>query len=390
MQIAFTPQQEQLQGQLRDYLSQLITPALRAELDAHEAGGPRYMEAMKQLGRDGWLGLGWPVEYGGQGRDALEEFIFFDEIQRAGFPIPILTLSTVGPTLMSFGSEAQRAAFLPQILRGELHFSIGYTEPSSGTDLASLKTQAVRDGDDYVINGQKIWTSLVDHADYLWLAVRTDPDASKHKGISILIVPTDAPGFSHTRIENIGDSNVHAVYLEDVRVPVGNCVGGENRGWAMITNQLNHERVALMSIGLLRQMWDETLAWARNTRVGQDGRVIDVPWVQMSLARLDARLEVLKLMNWKQAWNIANDQLSRADASAIKVYGSELYVEAYQGLMEIIGAAGTLDASSHAVPLRGRLERIFRATLVLTFGGGTNEVQRDIIAMAGLRMPRSR
>jgi len=390
MHVAFSPEQEALQAELRTYLETLITPALRAELDEHEAGGPLYMEAMSALGRDGWLGLGWPKEYGGQGRPALDEFIFFDEIQRAGFPIPILTLSTVGPTLMAFGSDEQRAEYLPRILKGKLHFSIGYTEPSSGTDLASLKTQAVRDGDHYVINGQKIWTSLADHADYLWLAVRTEPDAPRHKGISILIVPTDAPGFTHTRIENIGDSNVHAVYLEDVRVPIENCVGGENRGWEMITNQLNHERVALMSVGLLRRMWDETKDWAAKTPAGPDKTVLDLAWVKLLLAELDAKIEVLKLMNWKQAWNIAHDQLSPADASAIKVYGSELYVWAYQSLMEIIGVGATLDASSFDAPLRGRLERIFRATLVLTFGGGTNEVQRDIIAMAGLRMARSR
>ncbi|MEM9728901.1 MAG: acyl-CoA dehydrogenase family protein [Myxococcota bacterium] len=384
----YTDEQKALLDELRAYFDDLITDELEDELNGAEGGGPLYHQAMQRLGKDGWLGIGWPKEHGGQGRGPIEQFIFFDEVQRAGFPVPILTLNTVGPTLLKFGTDAQKAKYPPKILEGRCHFSIGYTEPASGTDLASLKTTAVRDGDEYVINGQKIWTSLADHADYMWLACRTDPDAPAHKGISIIIVPADADGVQITPMHALGENNVHAVYYDNVRVPVENLVGAENNGWHLITTQLNHERVALCSVGPLGRIFTETVAWAENTPNGEGGTIADLPWVRTNLARVYAKLEVLKLLNWQQAWSIARDKLSPADASAIKVYGSEFYVEGSRLLMEIHGAAGTLHHSSEAALLRGRLEKYYRMSLVLTFGGGTNEIQRDIICQAGLRMPR--
>ena len=390
MRIEITPEQAALREQVRAYMDALLTDALRAELAEQEGGGPEYFKAMEQLGRDGWLGLGWPTEYGGKGLSSIEEFIFFDEVHRSGFPIPLLTLNTVGPTLMTFGSPEQRQAFLPRILSGRCHFSIGYTEPSAGTDLASLQTRAVRDGDEYVINGQKVFCSLADFADYIWLAVRTDPDAPKHQGISMIIVPTDVPGLSTTPIRNLGDSNIHAVYFEDVRVPVSNLVGKENTGWKMITTQLNHERVALMMVGPVLRHLREVRDWAAAEPTGDGKVLLELPWVQANLARLYVKLEVLKLLNWRQAWNLTHDTLRMEEASGIKVFGSEFYVEAYKLLMEVLGEAGMLQAGSAGALLRGEIERHYRAMLVLTFGGGTNEVQRDIIAMAGLRMPRTR
>ncbi|MEZ4269185.1 MAG: acyl-CoA dehydrogenase family protein [Myxococcota bacterium] len=390
MYVDLTDAHVALQTELRAYFDAMMTDALRAELDEIESGGPEYHKAMKQMGADGWLGLGWPKEYGGQERSPVEQFIFFDEIQRAGFPIPFLTLNTVGPTLMKYGTDAQRSEFLPRILKGELHFAIGYTEPSAGTDLASLRTTAVRDGDHYVINGQKVFTSLATVADYIWLAVRTEPNAPKHKGISILCIDAKTPGVSMSPIHTMGDNLTSATYYEDVRVPVTTLVGKEHGGWTLITNQLNHERVALFPVGPLARMLEETTAWARETRGGNGRTVLSRPWVQMVLGRVEAKLEVLKLMNWRQAWNLeAYGELSPAEASAVKVYGSELYVEAYRALLEVTGEAGQLQAGSPGAILGGRLERYYRSYLVLTFGGGTNEVQRDIISMAGLRMPRA-
>src|SRR5687768_1530418 len=181
MYLDYTTQEKALRGELRAYIERLMTPELEQEIAETESGGPLYTRALRRMGKDGWLGIGWPKRYGGQERPPIEQFIFFDEVQRAGFPIPLLTLNTVGPTLMQFGTDEQRERFLPAILRGEVHFCIGYTEPQAGTDLASLKTTAVRDGDDYLVNGQKAFTSLAHHADYVWLAVRTNPDAAKHK-----------------------------------------------------------------------------------------------------------------------------------------------------------------------------------------------------------------
>jgi alkylation response protein AidB-like acyl-CoA dehydrogenase len=389
MFIDFTEQERALRDQLRAYFREIVTDDVLAEVSEREGGGPLYTETMRRLGADGWLGIGWPEEYGGRARPAIEQHIFFDEVQRAGFPIPFLTLCTVGPTLIKYGTDAQKREMLPKILRGELHFSIGYTEANAGTDLASLETRAVRDGDCYVVNGQKVFTSLADHADYIWLAVRTDPNAPKHEGISILMVDTKLPGFSQTAIDTLGDNATAVTYYDDVRVPVSMLVGVENGGWKLITNQLNHERVALMAPGPAARLIEETAQWARDTELSDGGRVIDVPWVQTNLARAVAKIEVLRLMTWRQAANVERDRLDPAESSTVKVFGSESFMEIYPLLMEVFGPAGYLQAGSPGAVLRGRLERYYRTSLVLTFGGGTNEVQRDIIAMAGLRMPRA-
>jgi alkylation response protein AidB-like acyl-CoA dehydrogenase len=325
--------------------------------------------------------LGWPKEYGGQDRSQLDQLIFLDEAALAGVPIPFLTLNTVGPTIMRHGTEEQKRSLLPRIAGGELHFAIGYSEPGAGTDLASLKTRAVRQGDEYVINGQKMWTSLVSSADYIWLAARTDPDAVRHRGLSVLLVPTDAPGFSWTPVPTMAGPTTSATYYDDVRVPVEARIGNENEGWALITNQLNHERVALTSAAPLRAALQAVREWAFET-----GR-IQREWVQIHLARVHAQVEVLRLMNLRVA---TSDALTPAEASATKVYGTELSTEAYRLLLEVLGPAAVVRAGSPGAVLRGRIERAHRAALILTFGGGTNEIQRDIIAAAGLRLPVGR
>lgn len=388
MYIDYTPEQRALKDQVRALMHEILTPELRQELHHIEAGGPLYQQAMQTLGARGWLGIGWPKEFGGQERSPIEEFIFFDEVHRSGFPIPLLTLNTVGPTLISYGSPEQKASLLPRILEGKLHVSIGYSEPGAGTDLASLTTKAERDGDHYLINGQKTWISLVDHADYLWLACRTDANVPKHKGISVILVPMNAPGVSFTPIPNLGDAAINTVYLENVRVPVKNRVGPENGGWRMITSQLNHERIALMMVGPLDRLSKEVRAWAAETDDGTGHTLMSHRWVKRNLALVETRLEALTLLNWRQAYNMGQGVLTMQEASGIKVFGSEFYVEAYRLLLEILGVAGLIKTGEPAATLRGELERHYRATLVLTFGGGVNEVQRDIIAMAGLGLPR--
>ena len=383
MYLEFTEEQRNLQGRLRTYFEGLV-----ADVEGSAQDEPPYTRYIRRMGQDGWLGLGWPLEYGGQGRGPIDQMIFVEESHWAGVPLPLLTLNSVGPTLMALGTDEQKQQFLPGILRGTVHFSIGYTEPSAGTDLASLKTRAVRDGDEYVINGQKIFTSAIQYADYVWLAARTDPDAPKHKGLSVFIVPVDIPGFHWDPLPTTAGDITSSTFFEDVRVPVANLVGAENQGWKMITNQLNHERVAICpSSGLLRSLTD-VRRWAQGHRL-KDGRtVMDHEWVQISVARVQAKIEVLKLLNWKVAW--ASDKgLNPADASATKVYGTELALETYRLLLEVVGQAGYLVEGSPGAVLRGRLENQARSQTIFTFGGGTNEIQRDIIAMIGLGMPRS-
>jgi alkylation response protein AidB-like acyl-CoA dehydrogenase len=345
---------------------------------------------MGRMGKDGWLTIGWPKEYGGQGRGAVEQFIFWDETYRARAPLPLITVNTVGPTLMKFGTEQQKAELLPRIRAGELLVGIGYTEPGAGTDLASLETRAVRDGDHYVVNGQKIFTTHAQDAEYIWLAARTDPDAPKHKGISILLVPTTSPGYSCTPIRTVGGEMTNATYFQDVRVPLENLVGPENGGWGLITNQLNLERITLAMPGSADRLLDEVWAYAAKAEAPGGGSMIDEPWVQQALARVYAKLEALRVLNWRSAWLIDRGDPAMADASAVKVLGTELLIECYRLLLEITGGAGTIRRGEPGALFGGLLEQAYRGAMVNTFGGGVNEVQRDIIAMAGLGLPRAR
>ena len=390
MYIGYTDEQKALRDELRSYYEAMLTDEIQDELSRSEGVGPLARRLWKQMASDGWAGIGWPKEYGGQGRTPIEQFVFFDESMRAGAPVPMLTINSVAPTIMQYGSEEQKAFYLPKILAGEIHFAIGYTEPEAGTDLASLKTRAVRDGDEYVINGQKIWTSLATDVDYVWLAVRTDPDVKKHKGISMLIVPSDAPGFKVEPIKNMGGLNTNITFYDDVRVPVGNLVGEENKGWNLITNQLNHERVTLCSSGIVERQLEDVTAWAKEAKLADGRRVIDQEWVQMNLARVHARLEYLRLINWKVAADAtAGLPLDPAYASSIKVFGTEFYLEAFRALMEVMGSNAIVKGGSPAAVVQGRIEARTRSMHILTFGGGTNEMQRDLIALFGLNMPPS-
>ncbi|MGY6654541.1 acyl-CoA dehydrogenase family protein [Amycolatopsis sp. TRM77291] len=393
MRIDYTPEQRALAAELREYFAGLMTPERREALagDGGEYGdGLVYKEIVRDLGSAGWLAIGWPREYGGQDRPMLDQLVFTDEAAAAGVPVPFLTVNTVGPTIMRYGTEEQKAFYLPKIAAGELHFAIGYSEPGAGTDLASLRTRAVRDGDDYVINGQKMWTSLIEYADYVWLAARTDPDARKHKGLSMLIVPTSAPGFSWTKVHTVAGPGTSATYYDDVRVPVTSRVAGENEGWPLITNQLNHERVALTSAAPIQTSLREVRSWAQTTKLPDGSRVIDQPWVRLHLARIHTHAEYLKLRNWRIAWAAASGDLGPAEASATKVFGTEFATEAYRLMMEVLGAGAVVREGSPGAQLRGRIERLHRSSLILTFGGGTNEIQRDMIAATALGLPVTR
>lgn len=386
MEIAYTAEQEALRSRLRSYFLDLMTDEVQDECARGETGGPASLAAVRKMGSDGWLGIGWPTQYGGQGATPLEQFIFINESWRAGAPTPFLSINTVGTTIQEFGTQEQKDFFLPRILAGELHFSIGYTEPGSGTDLASLTTRAVRDGDEWVINGQKTFTSLASYADYVWLAARTDPDAPKHRGITIFAVPTTDPGFSYSKISTMVNASTFQTYYDNVRVPDTAIIGGLNRGWDLIVNQLNYERVSLAPPGTAERAYEQTLEFARSTQHPGGGRVIDQEWVRLNLARVRAGIDALTLMNWKAA---TAPRVDPALCSAIKVYGTEFYIEAYRLLAEVLGEQATLKRGSPLALMDGALERAMQGTLILTFGGGVNEVQRDLISLFGLGMPRT-
>ncbi|MES4891616.1 acyl-CoA dehydrogenase family protein [Streptomyces sp. NPDC096012] len=391
MHLDHTPEQLRLRAELRAYFARLVPDNAYARYADPAARKRFYRDTIRRLGADGWLGVGWPEEYGGRGMTAMEQFIFFDEAAQAGVPLPLMALNTVGPTLMRFGTHEQKAYFLPRVLSGEIDFAIGYSEPGAGTDLAALTTRAVRDGDEYVVNGQKVWTTNGDTADWVWLAVRTDPEAPPHKGITMLLVPTSEPGYSCTVINTLASHDTTASYYEDIRVPVSRRVGEENQGWRLITNQLNHERVTLAAHGTMAiRALHDVQRWTRGTKLADGRRVADLPWVRRLLARTHTRLEAMKLLNWQMVSAVEDGTLTPQDASAVKVYGSEARRDAYAWLMEIVAAAGPLKEGSAGAVLHGELERGYRSAVIFTFGGGNNEIQREIISWIGLGMPRVR
>ena len=387
MFVDLTPEQHALRLKVRDYFQNLMTPELRAALRGME-GGDLYRDTIRKIGRDGWLALGWPKEHGGQGYAATEQLIFFEEANIAGAPLPFVTISTVGPALMEFGTDKQKAQFLQGIAAGEILFSIGYSEPGAGSDLAALKTTARLEGDHFVVNGNKLWTSGAEAADYIWLAARTDPNLPRHKGISILILDTREAGFSHTVIPTCSNPTA-ATYYDNVKVPADMLVGKLNGGWQLVTSQLNHERLGLGAwsdkvVGLFRRVF----LWARAR--DENGRcAIDAPWVRSQLAECYARLEAMRLINFRIAADLEQGRMDVALASSTKVYGSESAIEILRKLSEIVGGSGLVRAGSAAALLLGELEYEVRASVTLTFGGGTNEIQRGLIAQFGLGMPRA-
>jgi alkylation response protein AidB-like acyl-CoA dehydrogenase len=387
MFIELTPEQRQLQAELRQYFSGLISPEERAEMEA-DRHGKAYRAVIKRMGSDGKLGVGWPKEFGGLGFGPIEQQIFVNEAQRADVPLPAVTLQTVGPTLQMYGSDAQKKKFLPAILAGDVHFAIGYTEPEAGTDLASLRTTAVRQGDEYIVNGQKVFTTGGHDADYIWLACRTDPEAVKHKGISILIVDTKDPGYSWTpMILSDGAHHTNATYYNDVRVPADMLVGEENAGWRLITTQLNHERVMLGPAGRIEGLRDLVADWARERTSASGTPLLEVPAVRDTLARATAAFRVNELLNWQVAGAGATGTEAVADSSASKVFASDEVQSLGLALERIVTSYGD-PADPETARLVQYLDATSKRNLVLTFGGGVNEVQRELIAMFGLGMPK--
>jgi 3-oxo-4-pregnene-20-carboxyl-CoA dehydrogenase beta subunit len=387
MQLELTEEQKGLRAELREYFESLMTDEER-DLLLVERHGEVYRDIVKRMGRDGWMGVGWPKEYGGRGFGEVEQQIFANEAARADIPLPSVTLQTVGPTLQVYGNQRQKDLFLPKILSGEVHFAIGYSEPDAGTDLASLRTTARREGDHYVVNGQKLWTTGGHDADYVWLAVRTDPDAPKHKGISVLIVDTRDPGYSWTPIITCdGAHHVNATYYNDVVVPADMLVGKENEGWKLITTQLNHERVMLGPAGRIEGLRDKVLAWCETHEAPDGDLVLHQPDVQQVLAEAAAVIRVNELLNYQVAAAGATGPVSVADASASKIFSSDRIQRLGHLLGEVVGHYG-----DPADPETGRLMRWLdshaKRNLVLTFGGGVNEVQRELVSMTGLGLPK--
>ncbi len=390
MYVNLTREQQALKNEIREYFAGVVTPEYRAMIHEYQSPGRLgvYKGLIRKMGQDGWLAVGWPKKFGGKGYTPLEQLIFFEEAFLAGVVLPFVTINTVAPALMEHGSEAHRRKFLPGIAAGEIHFAIGYTEPSAGTDLATLRTTALPEGDGFVVNGQKVFTSDIDAADYVWLACRTDPSQPRHRGISLLIVDAKAKGVSYTPIYTVGHQTF-ASYYSDVHVPGDSLVGELHGGWKLITAQLNHERIGLGAFGIKsRGCFFQTLAWAREP--GPTGtRPIDRPWVATALAECYQKLEAMRLLNYRMAADVTQGRVDVGLASASKVFGTETPIAVFRRLLEVVGAGGLYRRDSAAAVLTARLEEEYRLALINTFGGGVNELLRDIASQFGLGMPRT-
>ncbi|MCZ4500752.1 MAG: acyl-CoA dehydrogenase [Marmoricola sp.] len=388
--LELTEPQRAFKDEVRSYFSTLVSEDDKLDM-MENRHGEAYHRNIKQMGTDGWMGVGWPVEYGGKGLGEIEQQIFANEAARGDIHLPSVTLQTVGPTLQAYGTEKQKDMFLKDILAGDVHFAIGYSEADAGTDLASLRCAAKQDPatGDWIVNGQKMWTTGGHAADYIWIAVRTDPDAPKHKGITVMILDTKDPGYSWTPIVTCdGSHHVNATYYNDVRVPADMVVGEVNQGWRLITTQLNHERIMLGPAGRLEGLRDEVIAWAREKTSVDGTPLLEVPAIRDILARVTVAFRVNELLNWQVAGGSHDDpKKAVADASSSKVFASDEVQRLGLDLEEIVSAYGD-PSDPETASLLHFLDATSKRNLVLTFGGGVNEVQRELIAMFGLGLPK--
>lgn len=374
--------------EVREFLRENVTEALRVEVAEHnlEHPGGEVAAFRRKLGAKGWFGLNWPAEYGGLGLGAVHLHLLMSEFEYWGVPGPDLTVTSIAPMIMRHGTEQNKLEFLPAIARGEMTCALGYSEPDAGTDLASLRTRAVRDGDQWVINGSKIWNSGAQRSTHEWLCVRTDPDAPRHRGISVIVVPVDSPGVRIRPLIAWSGYRTNEVFFDDVRVPVTNLIGEENHGWSYITGALDLERGALTNAGDLRRALDELQVLARTPRL--DGSVpLENPAIRRRLAQAEADVEVAGLMGHEASSMLADGVIPTVEVSVEKVFSSELRQRIADLGIDVLGAEGLLAHRNPEARAGGRFEKLYRFAPLMRFGGGTNEVLRDVIAQRGHGMP---
>ncbi|OBI90721.1 acyl-CoA dehydrogenase family protein [Mycobacterium sp. 1245805.9] len=375
-------------AEVREFLHENVTAELRAELAEHDLEFPdgEVARFRRKIGEKGWFGLNWPREYGGLGLGAVHQHLLMSEFEYWGVPGPDLTVTSVAPMIMRHGTEQNKTEWLPPIARGEMICAVGYSEPDAGTDLASLRTRAIRDGREWVINGTKTWNSGAQRATHEWLCVRTDPNAARHRGISVIIVPIDSPGIEIRPLYAWSGYRTNEVHFHDVRVPVTNLIGEVNRGWTYITGALDLERGALTNAGDLRRAVDDLIDLARRPR--RDGSVpAHDPALRRRLARAEADVEAATLMGYEAASILDGGVIPTVEVSVEKVFTSELRQRIAELALDVLGPDGLLAHRGPDAPVGGKFERLYRAAPLMRFGGGTNEVLRDIIAQRGHGMP---
>jgi alkylation response protein AidB-like acyl-CoA dehydrogenase len=389
MDFSISPELEKFRAEVRDFLGSRMPSELRQEIGEHaqRGPGPALRSLFREMGEKGWLSISWPLEYGGQGLPLSYLYTLTDECEYHGVPLPTVALQMVGPTLMSVGSEEQKREFLPKIMRGEIEFALGYTEPNAGSDLASLTTRAASDGDDYVINGQKIFTTHAHYATHVWLATRTDFEAPKHRGITLIIVPMNAPGLTIRPLWTMSDERTNEMFFEDVRVPAANRVGEENKGWYYMTMALDYERASSAAPSPIERSFDDLIGYVRAAE--KDGAPLGKdPYFRLRLAEMAIKIRVSYLFSQKLVWMMETGRVPNAESSMTKIWFTETRQLLYQLGTEVLGPYGQLQPGSPLAPLAGQFERMYRDGPRRRFTAGTNEIQRNIIAQRGLGLPR--
>jgi len=396
VRFALTPEEAAFQEEVRTFALHYVEAGLDKEEEkrrsGHGAGGfsPLELQFYKDLGERGWNSMHWPREYGGQEASAAMSSILSFELEYQRLPQVEWTVSTFAPTILKNGTKENIDLWLERIRSGEVVFAMGYSEPDAGTDLASLRTSAVRDGDNYIINGEKIWNSGAHVSTHEWLAVRTDPSAPKHRGISVIIVPIDAPGVEISPLWTWAGSRTNITHFTDVVVPVANRIGEENMGWRYIAGALDYERadIGARVIGRLRRVFDDLVLYCQGAV--RDGRaLISDPVVRQQLAELEAQVEVVSLMTHEVSATVDRGETPTVIGTMQKVMASELRTTLTSAAFELMDLEGQLDGDDPRSFVRGEFEREYRYAPVQRFGGGTNEVMRDIIAQRGLGLPRT-
>jgi len=389
-----TPDEAAFRKEVHDFLEEnflRLSPSERPRPQLGEDTGPRRDPATERwreaLSRKGWLAPHWPKEYGGAGMSTIEQFIFNEEMAEARAPSvgSYHGLSLIGPVLIIHGSEEQKREHLPKITSGEVIWCQGYSEPGAGSDLASLQTRAVRDGDDYVINGQKIWTSGAHYADWIFLLARTDPDAPKHRGISMFLVDMKTPGITVRPIINLaGQKGLNEVFFEDVRVPARNRVGEENRGWYIGATLLDFERSGIgAAVGMENQI-EDLVSFIKENR----GSVRIDPVIKQELAERRIEAAISRMFSYRIISMQKRGQVPNYEASVSKNFRSESGQRLAQTQMKLIGLFGNLWDNQPYAPNRGRYPHQYVSSVSGTIAAGTSEINRNVIATRGLGLPR--
>jgi len=384
MDFRFSPEEERFKKDIRRFLEAEVTDEMVEEVErGTEIGiGPHTWELMRMMGAKGWLAPAFPKEYGGLGATRWQQFVLADEMTyHRAFPLHLCGVGIVGPTLLQYGTKQQKEEYLTRIARGEIEFALGYTEPEAGSDLANLQVKAERKGDFYIINGQKVFNTGCHFSQYVWLAARTDPGVSKHKGISLMIVDMKTPGITVRPLWVMDSDRTNEVFYDDVKVPVQNLIGEENRGFYYILTALAHERS--FPVGDLRRTFEEFVEYVKEQGFGND------PLVRQRVAQLAAELQALHLLAYRVTWLVEKEMSPNWEAPMVKVYLTEFMGRFSDAATNIMGPYGQLQKGSKWVPLMGRVERLYRHAARRNISAGTSEIQRNTIATVGLKLPRA-